>query len=149
MWPFANKKQQQPAMQPFNNQPNSFPSQQNQNWFEEQPAFEGQLAVDVFQTDTDIVIKAPVAGVSPEDIDITITEDVITIKGTRKEDPDIPAEAYYTQECYYGPFSRSIILPIPVVSEQADATFKNGVLQIVIPKSEKVRTKTLKVKTEE
>lgn len=145
MWPFK-KKNIAPA-QPLPNQA-PFPLQQEENWFEEQPAFEGQLAIDVYQTDSDIIIKAPVAGVQPEDIDITITEDVITIKGERKEDPDVPQEAYYTQECYYGPFSRSIILPVPVISEHADATFKNGVLQLVIPKAEKVRTKTLKIKTE-
>ncbi|MEI6221136.1 MAG: Hsp20/alpha crystallin family protein [bacterium] len=156
MWPFKKElnpqlqqfQQQQPPMMPMPSTPFPvMPQQQEENWFDEQPAFEGQLAVDVHQTDSDIVIKAPVAGVLPEDIDITITEDVITIKGTRKEDPDVPKEAYYTQECYYGSFSRSIILPVPVLSEQADATFKNGVLQVIIPKAEKARTKTLKIKT--
>lgn len=162
MWPFQKKQQNPHPFAPGNGQQMPYPPyapmpQQGQqqmppspppqdNWFEEQPAFEGQLAVDVYQTDSDIIIKAPVAGVEPEAIDITITDDVITIKGVRKEDDNITQDAYYTQECYYGPFSRSIILPVPVVSEQADATFKNGVLQIIIPKADKVRTKTLKIK---
>jgi len=158
LWPFAKKKQQQmhsgqfgphfqqaPQPVPF---PVAPPQGNQENWFEEQPEFEGQLAVDVYQTDHDIVLKAPVAGVTPEDIDITITDDVITVKGERKLDPNIPQEAYFSQECYYGPFSRSIILPIPVSSEEADATFKNGILIITIPKAEKARTKTLRIKTD-
>jgi len=108
--------------------------------------YEGQLTVDVYQTSSDIVVKAPIAGVKPEDIDISITDDVLTIKGERKEEDKIPRENYYTQECYWGAFSRSIILPIPVITEKASATFKNGVLTITIPKAERVKTKSIKVK---
>lgn len=118
-------------------------SEKEEDWLAE---YEGQLTVDVYQTSSDIVIKAPIAGVKPEDIDISITDDVLNIKGERKEEEKIPRENYYTQECYWGAFSRSIILPVPVITEKAQATFKNGVLTITIPKAERVRTKNIKVK---
>ena len=107
---------------------------------------EGQLTVDVFQTSSDIIIQAPIAGVKPEDVDISITDDVITIKGERKEENSIDKENYYVQECYWGAFSRSIILPVPVLMEKAKATFKNGVLTISLPKAERAKTKSIKVK---
>jgi len=116
---------------------------QDENWLSN---FEGQLAVDVYQTATDIVIKAPIAGVRPDDIDIAITDDVVTIKGERIRNNDIKQEDYYCQECYYGIFSRSIILPVAVTTDQADASFVNGVLCITIPKAEKARTKKLEIK---
>jgi HSP20 family protein len=119
--------------------------QGDENWYNESN-FEGQLAVDVYQTESDIVIKAPIAGVSPKEIDIAITDDVVTIKGHRKMVENISAEDYYCQECYYGVFSRSIILPVPVVTEQASATFLNGVLTITIAKAANARTKKLEVK---
>lgn len=109
--------------------------------------YEGQLTVDVYQTSADVVVKAPIAGVKPEDIDISITDDVLTIKGERKEETKVARENYYTQECYWGAFSRSIILPIPVITEKAQAAFKNGVLTITIPKAERVKTKSIKVKS--
>ncbi|HNT30346.1 MAG TPA: Hsp20/alpha crystallin family protein [bacterium] len=110
-------------------------------------SFEGQLAVDVYQTASDIVIKAPIAGVRAEDVDIAITDDVVTVKGERHYDADVAQEDYYCQECYYGVFSRSIILPVAVATDQAEATFVNGVLTITIPKAEKARTKKLEIKT--
>jgi len=117
--------------------------EKSEDWLTE---YEGQLTVDVYQTSSDIVIKAPIAGVKPEDIDISITDDVLNIKGERKEEIKVPRENYYTQECYWGAFSRSIILPVPVITEKAQATFKNGVLTITIPKAERVKTKSIKVK---
>lgn len=115
-------------------------------WYAAEGSFEGQLAVDVFQTAADIVIKAPIAGVSPAQIDIAITDDVVTIKGQRAVEESVQAEDYYCQECYYGVFSRSIILPVAVVTEQAEATFTNGVLTIRIPKAANARTTRLAVK---
>jgi len=117
--------------------------EKSEDWLTE---YEGQLTVDVYQTSSDIVIKAPIAGVKPEDIDISITDDVLNIKGERQEEIKVPRENYYTQECYWGAFSRSIILPVPVITEKAQATFKNGVLTITIPKAERVKTKSIKVK---
>ena len=108
---------------------------------------EGQLTIDVYQTETEIVIKSTVAGVSADDIDITVTGDMITIRGTRKRDEDIPQEQYYYQECYWGPFSRSVILPVEVDAERIDASMKNGILTVRLPKIEKEKTKKVRVKT--
>lgn len=107
---------------------------------------EGQLTIDVYQTEGDIVIKSTVAGVSPDDLDITVTGDMVTIRGERQPDEEIPQENYYYQECYWGPFSRSVILPVDVDADRIDAAMKNGVLTIRLPKIEKEKTRKLKVR---
>ena len=105
----------------------------SEEWMNEEE-FEGQLAVDVYQTKDTIVIKAPIAGVKPEDIDVAISEDVVTIRGDRKEETTITKENYYVQECFWGSFSRSVILPTSTVAEKANASLNAGVLTIEIPK---------------
>lgn len=105
----------------------------SEEWMGEED-FEGQLAVDVYQTKDTIVIKAPIAGVKPEDIDVAISEDVVTIRGDRKEETTIAKDSYYVQECFWGSFSRSVILPTTTVAEKANASLKDGVLTIEIPK---------------
>lgn len=117
----------------------------NADWMED---YEGQLAIDAYQDDDNIVIKAPLAGVSPEDLEISITDETITIKGERKEQSEIQRENYLAQECYWGAFSRSYVLPIPVVSDKAQAALKNGILTITIPKQEKTKVRTIEIKTE-
>ncbi|MBP9827256.1 Hsp20/alpha crystallin family protein [Candidatus Saccharibacteria bacterium] len=109
--------------------------------------FEGQLAVDVYQTKDSVVVKAPIAGVRPEDIDIAISEDVMTIRGDRKEENIIEKEHYYVQECFWGSFSRSIILPTSTIAEKANATLKDGVLTVTVPKVvQEDKIKKIKVK---
>lgn len=109
--------------------------------------FEGQLAVDVYQTKDSVVVKAPIAGVLPEDIDIAISEDVMTIRGDRKEEEIIEKEHYYVQECFWGSFSRSIILPTSTIAEKAQATLKHGVLIVRVPKVvQEDKVKKIKVK---
>lgn len=98
---------------------------------------EGQLSVDVFQDKRNIIIRSTIAGVDPEDIDITFDNDMITIRGKRKKDTTVRDEDYFYQECYWGSFSRSIILPVEVQSDKIKATIKNGVLTIILPKSHK------------
>ena len=115
------------------------------DWMED---YEGQLAIDVYQTDDDIVVKAPIAGVKREDLEISITDEVLNIKGERKEEAEVNRENFFAQECYWGAFSRSYILPIAVNSEKATATLTNGILTIKIPKEEKTKTKTIEIKTE-
>jgi HSP20 family protein len=88
----------------------------------------------VYQTKDTIVIKAPIAGVKPEDIDVAISEDVVTIRGDRKEEKIIEKDSYYVQECFWGSFSRSVILPTSTVADKALASLKDGVLTIEIPK---------------
>lgn len=106
---------------------------------------EGQLTIDVYQTDTEIVIKSPVAGVSPQNLDVTITNDMVTIKGRRDSDEKIPKENYFFQELYWGPFSRSVILPTEIEMEQAKAILKDGILTIRLPKVEKETAKKLSI----
>lgn len=110
------------------------------------PDSEGQLTIDVYQTPSDIVIKSTIAGVDPDDLDIDITNDMVTIKGMRHKDEEVSGEDYYYQECYWGSFSRSIILPVDVEAEAAEAEMKNGILTIRLPKIEKVKTRKIKVK---
>ena len=115
------------------------------DWMEE---YEGQLAIDAYQNNDSVVIKAPIAGVKPEDLEISITDEVVNIKGQRKELSEIQKENYFCQECYWGAFSRSYLLPVAVDSEKADASLKNGILTIIIPKQEKTKTRLIKVKNE-
>lgn len=117
------------------------------DWLEEN--FDGQLAVDVYQTDKDIIIKSTIAGVRVEEIDISLHNDMLTIKGLRHKDEEIAPEDYFYQECYWGGFSRSIILPVEVKEEEITATLRNGILTIILPKAEKTKLKAVKVKEEE
>lgn len=110
---------------------------------------EGQLSIDVYQTPADIVIKSTIAGVKPENLDIAITNDMVTIRGRREADEELGKDDYFYQECYWGPFSRSIILPIDVQTDKSLATLKNGVLTIKLPKSEKIKTKKIEIKHHE
>lgn len=116
------------------------------DWLEENEDFEGQLAVDVYQTKDNVVIKAPIAGVSAGDIDISVSEDVVTLRGERKEEKEVDRENYYVQECYWGSFSRSVILPTSTVAEKAQASLKDGVLTITIPKVAQNKVKKITVK---
>lgn len=106
---------------------------------------DGQLSVDVYQDEYNVYLVAPIAGVKASDVDITITDEVITIKGTRTAGHTIGPDQHFTQECYWGPFSRSYVMPIAVNSENSKATLKDGLLKIEIPKDEKVKTKTIKI----
>ncbi len=119
---------------------------QTEEWMSEEE-FEGQLAVDVYQTKDKIVVKAPIAGVKPEDIDVAISEDVVTIRGDRKDEFAVEKDNYYVQECFWGSFSRSVILPTSTVAEKAEASLKDGVLTIQIPKVvQEDKIKKIKVK---
>jgi HSP20 family protein len=113
------------------------------NWLES----EGQLAVDVFQTDDELIIQAPIAGMKVEDIDVIIEEEIITIKGARKNPFAGKPTGHFIEECFWGPFSRKIILPLDVDGARADASMKEGVLTIRIPKI--VRDKKRKVSIRE
>ncbi len=114
-------------------------------WFDEEPE-EGQLTVDVFQTPTEIVIKSMVAGVKPEDLDISIARDMVTIKGKRETERFVKDEDYFHQELYWGSFSRTIMLPAEIQVDEADAVEKHGLLIIRLPKVDKNRQTRLRVK---
>jgi len=106
---------------------------------------EGQLTVDVYQTDDEIVIKSTIAGVTADDIDVSITNEMVTIKGNRKHEEKVKESDYYYQELYWGSFSRSIILPEEIDADSAKASMKNGVLTLRLPKLSKNRTKKVRV----
>jgi len=102
----------------------------DKNWFKP----EGQLVVDVYQTEEEIVIQSAIAGVKPEELDISIENDMVTIKGKREKLFEKAKTNYFYQECYWGPFSREIILPMEVDVKRAKATMENGILTIRMPK---------------
>lgn len=114
------------------------------DWMAEDPT-EGQLAVDVYQTAGEIVVKAPVAGVDEANIDITVQPESISIRGERKEEKEVSDEHYHARECYWGAFSRTVMLPAEGDPDGARATFKNGILTVRIPKSKKNQSIKLKV----
>lgn len=118
----------------------------DKNWLSEN--YEGQLSVDVFSTPEEIVIKSTIAGVKPEDIDISINNDMLTIRGERGQETEDKVEDYYYQECYWGGFSRSIILPVEVDADRVSASIKNGVLTVRLPKMRKTKSISVKVKEE-
>lgn len=116
------------------------------SWLDSDDTYEGQLSVDVFQTDEAIIIQSTIAGVKPEDIDISIQNDMITIRGKRSRKHTTREEDYLYQECYWGGFSRSIILPVEIRSDKAEADMENGILTIFLPKANKTKVTTLTVK---
>jgi HSP20 family protein len=108
---------------------------------------EGQLAIDMYQTPTEIILKTMVAGVKPEDIDISVTRDMVTIRGKREDLIESSGDDYFHKELYWGTFSRTVILPQEVEVEDAEATNKNGLLTIKMPKLDKNRQTKLRVKS--
>lgn len=112
-----------------------------------EPEADGELPVDMYHTSEKIVIRALIAGVNPENLDIAITRDMVTIRGHREEDREAPEEDYYHHELYWGGFSRTILLPEEVIIDEAEAKEKHGMLTIVLPKLDKARSARLKVKS--
>jgi HSP20 family molecular chaperone IbpA len=107
---------------------------------------EGQLSVDVYQTPSEIVIKTMVAGVKPEDLDVAITRDSVTLHGKREEDRTLSSEDYFHRELYWGSFSRTIVLPEEIDVDESEASEKHGMLILRLPKIDKHRQAKLKVK---
>ena len=117
-------------------------TQEDEGWFEE---YEGQLAVDAYQTNDEVIVKAPIAGVKPQDLEISITDEVLTVRGKRSQEVAVEQADYFCQECYWGAFSRTYVLPVPVDADRAQANLKDGILTITIPKQEKSKTKVIKI----
>ena len=107
----------------------------------------GQLSVDIYQTTKDIVVVAPIAGVNGDNLDIMVTDELVSIKGKREETKEVTDDQYYLKECFFGSFARTVTLPVLVVPDEADAVFKNGVLTVRIPKASQSKIRKLKVKT--
>ena len=116
------------------------------NWIEEENE-EAELSVDVYQTPTDIVIQTMVAGIKPEDLELSIARDIVTIRGKREENRNIDDDNYFTKELYWGKFSRTISLPLEVEPEEVEATEKHGLITIKIKKVDKEKKNTVKVRS--
>ena len=104
------------------------------------------LAVDMYETDDEVVVKTAVPGIKSEDIDVSITGDVLIIKGETKAEEKVEKANYIRRERRYGAFSRSLTLPSTVVADKATAEFENGMLTLTLPKAEEVKPKTIQVK---
>ena len=106
---------------------------------------EGELAIDAYETERDFVIQSPIAGVAAKDLDISMEDDMLIIRGKREKVETVEKENYFQQECFWGSFSKKIILPEKVKISQAKATVKNGVLTLKIPKASKTTTKKISI----
>lgn len=113
-----------------------------------QNAEEAQLTIDAFQTPNEIVIQAMVGGVKPEDLDVSITQDMVNIRGKRERTHEVSKDNFYYQELYWGSFNRSLMLPQEVDVDASEAVFKNGLLTIKMPKLDKNRSQKIKIKQE-
>lgn len=123
------------------------PSGESTNMVADDEPEEGQLTVDVYETPNEIIVQAFVAGVRPEDLTITITRNTVLIRGKREENKTIMHDDYISRELYWGAFSRTIELPVEVEPEAADAIEKHGLLSIKVPKIDKSKKASLKVKS--
>lgn len=106
---------------------------------------EGQLSVDVIESNKEIIIKAPIAGVSADEVDISVTDHTVTIRGERMEEREVNDHSFHLQECYWGTFSRVVTLPTKVLADEAIAEFDKGILVIHIPKAEVNKVRKLKI----
>jgi HSP20 family protein len=107
---------------------------------------EGHLSVDVFQSEDNIVVKATIAGAKNEDIEVVVNGDMLTIKGERHLNENVEYDDYLYRECYWGKFSRTIILPVQIEESRVEAKMDNGVLTIILPKAHRAKELNIKVK---
>lgn len=121
------------------------PEARGENWIANSPE-EGELNVDVYQNQNEIVIKTMVAGVKPEDLDVAISRDMVTVKGKRENERTVADDDYFHKELYWGSFSRTIVLPQEIDVDAAEAVEKHGLLIIRLPKLDKNRQTRLKVR---
>ncbi len=108
-----------------------------------------QPAVEVFETDNDVVVRAELPGIDPKHVDIAVTNDTLTIKGEARAEQEDKGRNYYRRELHYGSFTRALALPDGVNGAQATASYKNGILEIRVRKSERAKPKTVKVEVAE
>jgi len=137
MEPLSHGQQQSPAS-------SSSPATPNDEWDEEENV-PGQLAVDVYETKEKLVVKARTAGVNKHDLDVSISDNTLTIRGTLSAGNEDDVENYFLQECYWGEFSRSIALPVPVKEEEIEAVLKDGVLTISFGKVKQDTVKKIQI----
>jgi HSP20 family protein len=123
----------------------STPSATDNNWDEAEEDFPGQLAVDVYETDEKLIVKARTAGVNKEDLDVSISDGILTISGTLSSGDDTDATNWHIQECYWGEFSRTLALPVAVKEDEVGAVLKDGVLSISFGKVKQEQAKKITI----
>ena len=121
------------------------PAVDDANWEDSEDDFPGQLAVDVYETDEQLIVKARTAGVNKEDLDVSISDGILTISGTLSSGDDSAATNWHIQECYWGEFSRSIALPVPVKEDDIEAVLKDGVLTVSFGKVKQDTVKKIQI----
>ena len=126
-------------------QPVAQPQPAEDNWDEGEEDFPGQLAVDVYETEEKLIVKARTAGVNKEDLDVSISDGILTISGTLSSGDDTDATNWHIQECYWGEFSRTLALPVPVKEDEAKAALKDGILSVSFPKVQQEIAKKIQI----
>lgn len=109
---------------------------------------EWRPALDVAETDSAVIVKAELPGVEPKDVEVSLSGDVLLVKGEKKEEKEEKTKSFHRVERHYGSFERAVRLPSPVKPNEVEATFKNGVLTVTLPKAEEAKTKSVKIKVE-
>ena len=122
------------------------PSKNEKDWVEAEND-EAELSIDVYETPTDIIVQTMVAGVRPEDLEISVARDTLTVRGERAESRIINEENYFTKELYWGKFSRTLTLPSEVEPEEVEATERHGLVTIKIKKVDKAKKSNIKVRS--
>ncbi|AKM84393.1 TPA: hypothetical protein DCZ46_03525 [Candidatus Campbellbacteria bacterium] len=123
---------------------NDYEENEEKNWMEEE---EGELTIDMYQDNDNVIVKTMVAGVKPEDLDVDISRDMVTIRGKREESHEVENQDYFSRELYWGSFSRTITLPTEINIDEAQAEEKHGLLTLILPKTDKGKKAKLKVKS--
>lgn len=136
---------QQPMDEPMAAQQPQQPAADDQAWDDGEEDFPGQLAVDVYETDENLVVKARTAGVNKEDLDVSISDGILTISGTLSSGDDSDATNWHIQECYWGEFSRTLALPVAVKEDEVGAVLKDGVLTITFGKVKQEQAKKITI----
>jgi HSP20 family protein len=139
---FLNDDELSQSQQPA---PQQAPVADENAWEESEDDFPGQLAVDVYETDTKLIVKARTAGVNKEDLDVSISDGILTISGTLSSGDDTDAINWHIQECYWGEFSRTLALPVPVKEDEVEAVLKDGVLTISFSKIKQEQAKKITI----
>ncbi len=142
---FGNATGQSSSFEGTDDQRRTPSTSRSQDWSSDEP--QGELALDVYQTQDAIVVKALVAGVQPATIDIALTREMLTISGSREDEREVEEDGYFQRELYWGAFSRTILLPEEVDVDMAEASEKHGILMIRLPKVNKKKQTKLKVRT--
>jgi len=142
----VEEEREEPRRITVNGSKGSKDKKNDNNWIEEENE-EAELAVDVYQTPTDIIVQTFVAGVKPEDLELSIARDLVTIVGKREEHRNIDEGNYFTKELYWGKFSRTLSLPAEVEPEEVEATEKHGLLTVKIKKVDKEKKNNVRVRS--